>query len=671
MELAREAGRVPELYFFATFPNDSLFGYQWGLDNSGQAGGSADADIDAPEAWDYEKGNTSVKIGIIDSGVKGNHDDLSGKVSGEGTFTDPHGTHVAGIAGAKTNNEEGVAGVSWYSPIHSEDISSFDPSEIYTDIHNAVDAGCFVLNNSWGGPSYSITIRLALAYAYKMNRVSVAAMGNTGNSVPQFPADCGQGILAVGSIKNTGILSGFSSKGNHIDVVAPGGKNLWPYTNEEDILSTWTSGSNSYEFLAGTSMAAPFATGVAALLKSYKPELDNDDVIEIIKLSGTDRYGKLKEGWDSELGHGLINARNALDFLTYPFRLSHESSTGGSDVGMSSSLMVFISVPGLADGTYACRRYTVERNVTFADLYACPPHAWGRGVWTTGYSMENPNCGLGWSAPVSGSINKTGCSMRTYVYEVWNVTGEYIGWIPCQPSQVCYAYTALGIKDYGPPEAAITYPNGGEYFRSGNTVHITWQVDDEYVEGVRCGLSYSLDGEGGFWIGIASASNLEVDEDGEGSYDWKIPAGQPRVESCCRVRVIANDSNQHQGIDMSDADFTIEYLTKSDEWPVPNQGGGIETPDYTYIDAPYPNPFNPLTAIRFGLVERSEVTLAIYDVNGRVVKTILQSAPCSPGHYLQYWNGLNDGGVRVSAGIYFLRFQADGYAKTQKLVLIK
>lgn len=663
------AERIPDLKFFTTFPNDSLFGFQWGLHNTGQAGGSAGADIDAPEAWDYEKGSASVKIGIIDSGVMGNHDDLSGKVSGEGGHSDPHGTHVAGIAGAKTDNAKGVAGVSWYSPIHAEDISGFDPSEIYTDIHNAVDAGCFVLNNSWGGPGFSMTIRLVFAYAYEMNRVSVVSMGNTGDSEPQFPAVIGQGVLAVGSIENTGIRSEFSSTGNHIDVVAPGGKNPWPYTNEEDILSTWADGSNSYEFLAGTSMAAPFATGLAALLKSHEPELDNDDVIEIIKLSGTDFDGNLKEGWDPEYGHGRINARKALDFLTYPFHLAHESSAGGFDVGMSSSLVVFIGVPGLADGTYVCRRYTVERDVAFSDLYACTPHAWGRGVWTSGYSMENPNCGLGWSAPVSGSITKTGCRMRTYVYEVWNVAGEYIGWVPCTPSQVSYAYSALGIKDYGPPDVTVTYPNGGEYFRSGNTVHITWQVDDEYIEGVRCGLSYSLDGEEGFWTAIAS--NLSVDEDGEGSYDWKIPTGHHRVENNCRVRVIANDSNQHQGIDISDADFTIEFITKPDEEPDPNQGGGADTPTCTYIDAPYPNPFNPSTAIRFGLAERSEVTVVIYDIHGKAVRTIVHAAPCNPGHYLKHWDGRNDDGVCVSAGIYFLRFQADGCAKTRKLVLVR
>lgn len=102
------AERLPAYRFFATVPNDEYFHYQWALHNTGQSEGTPGVDIGAPEAWDYEKGSASVKIGIIDSGVKGDHEDLSGKVSGEAGFSDSHGTHVAGIAAAKTNNEEGI-----------------------------------------------------------------------------------------------------------------------------------------------------------------------------------------------------------------------------------------------------------------------------------------------------------------------------------------------------------------------------------------------------------------------------------------------------------------------------------------------------------------------------------------------------------------------------------
>jgi subtilisin family serine protease len=86
---------LPDYRFFATYPDDDYFNNQWGLNNTGQAGGTPGFDIDTPEAWVYEKGSESVKIGIIDTGVKEDHEDLSGKVSGEQGFSDGHGTDVS------------------------------------------------------------------------------------------------------------------------------------------------------------------------------------------------------------------------------------------------------------------------------------------------------------------------------------------------------------------------------------------------------------------------------------------------------------------------------------------------------------------------------------------------------------------------------------------------
>ena len=101
---------------------DDDYSKQWHLNNSGQSGGISGANIDAPEAWNIFTGSSSIKIGVIDSGVDINHEDLTGKVSGDATTGDYHGTHVAGIAAAKANNTYGGRGVDWNAQIVSKQI---------------------------------------------------------------------------------------------------------------------------------------------------------------------------------------------------------------------------------------------------------------------------------------------------------------------------------------------------------------------------------------------------------------------------------------------------------------------------------------------------------------------------------------------------------------------
>lgn len=157
--------------------NDSRYSEQWHLNNTGQSGGNSNADIDAPEAWSVFTGSSSVKIGIMDSGVEITHDDLSGKSSGDLPESFPydgyaHGTHVAGITAAKHGNIGQVKGVDANAQILSKKVFSgyiYDPYyqqyypkwagdvNAYNKIVDAVNAGIDVFNNSYGGPTYSTT----------------------------------------------------------------------------------------------------------------------------------------------------------------------------------------------------------------------------------------------------------------------------------------------------------------------------------------------------------------------------------------------------------------------------------------------------------------------------------------------------------------------------------
>jgi len=658
------AERAPDYKFFSTIPNDTYFSYQWGLNNAGQSG-SADVDIDAPEAWDYEKGSVNVKIGILDTGVMDSHEDLAPIVSGEPGYYEEHGTHVAGIAAALTNNNKGVAGVCWNSPIHSEQLNLGNAGDIYEDICQAVNAGTFVLNNSWGGENYSTTVRHAFAYAYKMNRVSVVSMGNEGSSTPQYPAAYGQGIVAVGAIKNTGSRPWWSSYGNHIDVVAPGGKNFFPHNNYEDIYSTYTGGSSSYRYLAGTSMAAPFVTGVAALIKSYRPDLDNDDVMEIINLSGTDRDGSLKDDWDESYGNGCVNANEALKFLRTPYSLAHMNTSSGIDKGHTDKYEItFLSVPGLADGTYLAERHRIEASVSYGSdpVYIMTPHVWGRGVVTNGYTDENPNHAMGWTQPVEGTVTKTGCELRTYVYEVWNVNGQHVGWYPCEPDQVQFAYTVLGRLEQGPPTVSLTNPQSGTY-SSGEIITVSWNVVDDYLPGVSCGILYD---DKRYTGSTVVESGISVDENGYGEYDFTVPYDYPDTAQAT-LSVVVNDCSDYEATDESSI-LTFQYASPpskgEDEPPIPYTDDGELYP-------PKPNPFNPATEISFYHAEPGRVSLGIYDVNGKLVKSIYSNEHLGTGLHTTVWDGKSNTGLNVVSGIYFVNIRMEDCSQTRKLILLR
>ena len=222
------------------WPNDSLFRArrgsqsrwpgsrcQWPLYNDGpdSVGFKPGADIKAADslnqaAWDIFRGSDWVRVGILDDGVWLDHPDLKGRVSGDNNPEGGHGTMVAGIIGAKTDNDTGVAGIDWHAQLISRAITLTDPAHCASAINTAVlDDGCDILNMSWHNPTYSITVRRALANAYKLNRVSVVAMGDRPFN---YPVAFVQGIIAVGGSTPWDTTMERSWRGPYIDVAAPG-----------------------------------------------------------------------------------------------------------------------------------------------------------------------------------------------------------------------------------------------------------------------------------------------------------------------------------------------------------------------------------------------------------------------------------------------------------------
>lgn len=325
------------VYHTMALPNDPNFGDLWGLNNTGTRGGKADADIDAPEAWDLNTGSKNIVVAVIDTGVDYNHPDLAdniyvnpGEIADNGidddgngfiddvrgwnfakvSNNDPmddnkHGTHVAGTIGAKGDNGQGVAGVNWNVSIMPLKFLTGSGSGTLADAIKAIDyatmMGVDVMNNSWGGGGFSQQLKDAIVRAEQKGVLFVAAAGNSSansDTRPMYPASYKvDNIISVASSTSNEQLSTFSNYGKRsVHIAAPG----------SGIYSTVPGGS--YATLSGTSMASPHVAGAAALLMAHVPGLTYAQVKERL-IRSSDQI----QQYSQTIKHsGRLNIYNAL-----------------------------------------------------------------------------------------------------------------------------------------------------------------------------------------------------------------------------------------------------------------------------------------------------------------------------------------------------------------------
>jgi thermitase len=280
-----------EPYFI---PNDPMLANQWGL-ISARFGG----------AWNDAKGGRA-KVAIVDSGAYSNHPDI-GRIIAQRDFVEDdavadddngHGTHVTGIAGALTDNGKGVAGGCFDCELLIAKVMGrigfTTDSRIVKGINWSANHGADIVNLSLGGSGDSSVLRTAVDRAYGRGALVVAAAGNEGTNVPQYPAAYSK-VIAVSATTADGRLARFSSRGDWVDLAAPG----------TDILSTRMSGG--YDRMSGTSMSAPFVSGLAGLLASRG--MSTDSIRQRMQTTAKD-FGPA--GDDPQFGHGRIDADNAV-----------------------------------------------------------------------------------------------------------------------------------------------------------------------------------------------------------------------------------------------------------------------------------------------------------------------------------------------------------------------
>ncbi|WP_102797806.1 S8 family serine peptidase [Bowmanella denitrificans] len=349
-------------------PDDARFDDLWGMHNSGQTGGTPDADIDAVEAWDISTGSRDVIVGVIDTGVDYTHPDLvanmwsnPGEIAGDGIDNDGngyiddmhginsivdsgdpmddhgHGTHVSGSIGAEGNNSIGVVGVNHQVSLVGCKFLAADGFGSTADAIQCIDyfvalknAGhnVRVLNNSWGGGPEEQALRDAITASEQADILFVAAAGNdtADNDVsPHYPSNYEHdSILSIASTDHNDEISWFSNWGlTSVDMAAPG----------SDILSTIPGGG--YGNSSGTSMASPHAAGAAALVMAVNPGLSALEVKQLLMDSGDDNadmQGKTVSGKRLNLLGALEGADPApsFRFSVSPLRTTIEAGESAS-----------------------------------------------------------------------------------------------------------------------------------------------------------------------------------------------------------------------------------------------------------------------------------------------------------------------------------------------------
>jgi subtilisin family serine protease len=324
-------------------PNDTLLYRQWYIYK-----------VKLPEAWDITRGDTNIVIGIIDTGVDLDHPDLAGNLwrnwdeipgngidddgngyvddfigwdfGGKDNFNnDPskqdnnpsekrkpgkiHGTHVAGIASAVTNNGLGIAGAGFKCRIMAVKVAvDDDPNNFiyygYQGIVYAVDNGAKIINCSWGGSGGSSFEQDIINYATQKGALVVAAAGN--NRSDEFHSPSGyKHVLSVAAVDANDRKTSYSNYGETVDVTAPGGE----FAIDGGIFSTYLD--DTYKSLSGTSMASPLVAGIAALVRARYPNLTPDQVAEKIRVTAKP-IDDLNQGYRYQLGYGRVDAYRAL-----------------------------------------------------------------------------------------------------------------------------------------------------------------------------------------------------------------------------------------------------------------------------------------------------------------------------------------------------------------------
>jgi len=658
--------------------------------------------VAAPAAWDAHRGDPSLRIAVVDSGVDVTHPDLAGRVvetynavDGGTDVTDTvgHGTFVAGVAAATADNGIGIAGASMGASVMAVKVADAQ-GDIWTDalaagIIWAADHGAKVINLSLGGNTSSALERDAVAYASSRGVLLVAAAGNDATSTPTYPAAYPQ-VVAVGATDGAGHAAGFTSFGPWVTVAAPG-VNITGTTPAAGG-SDFPSSTGGYGVANGTSFSSPIVAAEAALLWSLGPTAVSTEIRQAI-VSSAHGYANLG------LGAGQVDFRAAYNALrpdsvpTLTSPLEGSSVTGVVPLSATSTAPRVrflvdgqaIGVPvvvsaGMASATWASwgvangSRVITAVDCSIASICATQPGRVSVALANAAPAVTSPRA----SQTLSGSATFTAVAPGGGV--AFLIDGVRRGFDASAPYSLTYAISSLSDRAHtlqvvgcsasgtlcaGPASPQLSFtarslhpritavasslfsPN-----RDGrrDSTRATYYLPDTETVRFQVHNAAGTIVKGPVNLGTLSPGTRLISWNGllnngsraaNGAYTLEIATARTTTSGTVRGSAVA-------GVRV---DSSAPTMT-----PVTGSGSTVY---------PYPDSYRDSLSAGFTLNEGATVTLIVRTSAGAVVRSV--SGSRVRGASALAWNGTNTAGSRVAAGTYYWTLTAQDPAGNRRL----
>lgn len=655
-------------------PDDPFFGNQWALKNTGQSGGTVDADIDAVEAWDFAKGGVTatgeeIVIAVIDDGFDLQHEDLNfwknvHEIPNNGIDDDnngyiddydgwnayastgflpvqPHGQHVSGIAGAIGNNGTGISGTNWAARIlpvagasgsEATVIEAYgyvlEMRERYDQTNGAEGAFIVSTNSSFGtaGSPAAFPIWCAMYDTFGVaGIISSIATVNANIDIDQFddiPTSCPSDyMIAVtnttrNDLKNTSPGAGFGL--TTIDLGSPGTVILSTIPNNGYASSGWTGTSMATPHVAG-SVALLFAAAPTAFIQQYRSTPSSSALmVKDMILNGTDPIAALQ---GISVTGGRLNAFNSI-LLMLSDDIDPRPVTqieGFSDYQTPTSVMLQWTDPaelvnGNPIGGFAIRIYRDSVFVTEVS------------AGTQSYI----------------DLGRTDGTLYRYHFETRLLASDSLS-----------AATTTSVYAGGSPFPAA--PKHLVCTGGSGSADLIWDKTRTQSDGTF------LDDLAKYYI-YRDGLLIDSTATGEDTTYTDIPPVFQQAYTYT-VRAVDNETPVHHSAPSNSSSCFVGPPLSVDD-------NGKPIPDKLLLDQNYPNPFNPVTKISYGLPFDTDVTIVVYNVLGQKISTLVNQRQ-SAGSKTVVWDATDERGVAVGSGIYVYRLVAGGEVKSKKMVLVR